>query len=330
MKNLPAPWSPTCRRRRCRGRATLSSAQGYFLYLGESYTLPENLFLAYQRTGSLYREWLSATWEDDTYSGRCPRATTSSPSTRYSHVNAFSSAMQAYLTLGSEMHLRAARNGFDMSRPRRALPPADGVRMRPSENPGGQLGNSLVSTMRAFETPCGAYGHFKITRYLLRVTKEHAMATAWNSALQHPSWGPGRSSLTVHLLLFGLQQHRQEVWYRDKWPCCSGTFPQLAADYHISTTCGLRWASTSICTLPPRCAGRQRGKYSLTQATKYPLKHGGDPGFGQPGGGVHHLPPHPALGRVRYGAFRDGKRTSEAATPALLPLSKRTWQDATA
>ena len=27
----------------------------------------------------------------------------------------------------------------------------------------------------------------------------------------------------------------KKVWYRDKWPCCSGTFPQLAADYHIST-----------------------------------------------------------------------------------------------
>ena len=32
----------------------------------------------------------------------------------YSHVNAFSSAMQAYITLGSEKHLRAAKNGFDM------------------------------------------------------------------------------------------------------------------------------------------------------------------------------------------------------------------------
>jgi len=30
----------------------------------------------------------------------------------------------------------------------------------------GQLGNSLVSTHASFETPCGAYGHFKITRYL--------------------------------------------------------------------------------------------------------------------------------------------------------------------
>ena len=32
----------------------------------------------------------------------------------YSHVNSLSSAMQAYLTVGSEKHLHAAKNGFDM------------------------------------------------------------------------------------------------------------------------------------------------------------------------------------------------------------------------
>jgi uncharacterized protein len=34
----------------------------------------------------------------------------------YSHVNAFSSAMQAYLVLGSEKHLHAAQNGFEFLR----------------------------------------------------------------------------------------------------------------------------------------------------------------------------------------------------------------------
>ena len=34
------------------------------------------------------------------------------------------------------------------------------------------LDASLGTTHASFETPCGAYGHFKITRYLLRVTKD--------------------------------------------------------------------------------------------------------------------------------------------------------------
>jgi len=36
----------------------------------------------------------------------------------------------------------------------------------------GALYASLSSTHRGFETPCGSYAHFKLTRYLLRVTRE--------------------------------------------------------------------------------------------------------------------------------------------------------------
>ena len=31
---------------------------------------------------------------------------------------------------------------------------------------------SLTNTHASFETPCGAYAHFKLTRYLLRVTRD--------------------------------------------------------------------------------------------------------------------------------------------------------------
>ena len=36
-------------------------------------------------------------------------------------MNAFSSAMQAYITLGSEKHLRAAKNGFEMLQTTKSL-----------------------------------------------------------------------------------------------------------------------------------------------------------------------------------------------------------------
>ena len=36
----------------------------------------------------------------------------------------------------------------------------------------GALGDSLTRTHSSFETPCGAYAMFKITRYLLRVTRD--------------------------------------------------------------------------------------------------------------------------------------------------------------
>ena len=81
----------------------------------ESYTISENLFLAYQRgAGEQYRalgiQYLHDQYYDPLAEGRDNLAGRHA----YSHVNSLCSAMQAYLTLGSEKHLRAARNGFDL------------------------------------------------------------------------------------------------------------------------------------------------------------------------------------------------------------------------
>ena len=103
----------------------------------ESYTLPENLFLAYQRSGKVfYRDMAKRYLEDDTYFGPLSQGNNVLPFEHaYSHVNAFSSAMQAYLTLGSEMHLRAAKNGFSMLETTQSFATGDGVRTRPLESP---------------------------------------------------------------------------------------------------------------------------------------------------------------------------------------------------
>ena len=159
----------------------------------ETYTLPENLFLAYQRSGKpLYLEMAKKFLEDDTYFDPLAEGNNVLPVEHaYSHVNAFSSAMQAYLTLGSEKHLRAAKNGFDMLQKN---PEFCDRRVGPNEafgEPGvGQLGDSLATSHASFETPCGAYGHFKITRYLLRTTKDARYSTAGAHPLLPWSWRP--------------------------------------------------------------------------------------------------------------------------------------------
>jgi len=81
----------------------------------ESYTMPENLFLAYHRgAGDQYRataiQYLNDTFYDRLAQGQNDLAGRHA----YSHVNCLSSAMQAYLTQGDEKYLRAAKNGFDM------------------------------------------------------------------------------------------------------------------------------------------------------------------------------------------------------------------------
>ena len=205
----------------------------------ETYTLPENLFLAYQRSGkALYLEMARNFLEDDTYFNPLAEGNNVLPFEHaYSHVNAFSSAMQAYLTLGSEKHLRAAKNGFEMLQKTQSFATGGWGPNESFGEPGvGQLGDSLSQTHASFETPCGAYGHFKITRYLLRSTKDASYGDSMERVLFNTILGawPIQADGTSFYYSDYANTGRK-AWYKDKWPCCSGTFPQLAADYHIST-----------------------------------------------------------------------------------------------
>jgi DUF1680 family protein len=242
----------------------------------ETYTLPENLFLAYQRSGkTFYRDMGKQYLEDDTYFNPLAQGNNVLPFEHaYSHVNALSSAMQAYITLGSEKHLQAAKNGFHMLLTTQSFAtggwgPNEGF----GEPETGQLGNSLAQTHASFETPCGAYGHFKITRYLLRVTKDSKYGDSMERVLYNtilgawPIQGDGTSFYYSDYATTG-----KKVWYGQKWPCCSGTFPQLAADYHISTYLRSNDGVYVNLFTPSRVQWADgRARCGLKQETKYPF-----------------------------------------------------------
>jgi len=242
----------------------------------ETYTLPENLFLAYQRSGnSFYRDMAKQYLEDDTYFNPLAEGNNVLPFEHaYSHVNAFSSAMQAYITLGSEKHLRAAKNGFDMLVKTESFVTGGWGPDEAFGEPGrGQLGDSLSSTHASFETPCGAYGHFKITRYLLRVTRDSQYGDSMERVLYNTilgAWPIQPDGTTFYYSDYAKTGNK--VWYGQKWPCCSGTFPQLAADYHISAY--LRGADGVYVNLftPSKLTWSENGvRRGLKQETKYPF-----------------------------------------------------------
>jgi len=242
----------------------------------ETYTLPENLFLAYQRSGkAFYRDLAKRYLEDDTYFGPLSQGNNVLPFEHaYSHVNAFSSAMQAYITLGSQMHLQAASNGFEMLVKTQSFASGGWGPDEAFGEPGtGQLGNSLAHSHASFETPCGAYGHFKITRYLLRVTKDAQYGDSMERVLYNtilgawPIQADGTSFYYSDYANTG-----KKVYYGQKWPCCSGTFPQLAADYHISTYLRSRDGVYVNLFTPSRVQWKDgSGHYGLKQETKYPF-----------------------------------------------------------
>ena len=242
----------------------------------ETYTLPENLFLAYQRSGKpLYLDMAKKFLEDDTYFNPLAEGNNVLPFEHaYSHVNAFSSAMQAYITLGSEKHLRAAKNGFQMLQNTQSFATGGWGPNEAFGEPGvGQLGDSLSQTHASFETPCGAYGHFKITRYLLRVTKDPAYGDSMERVLYNTILGAWPIQADGTSFYYSDYAHTgKKVWYKDKWPCCSGTFPQLAADYHVSTYLRSRDGVYVNLFTPSSVHWTNGGtKLQLTQITRYPF-----------------------------------------------------------
>ncbi len=240
----------------------------------ETYTLPENFFLAYQRSGDKrYRELAERFIYHEFYDALAANQNSFPGKHAYSHVNTLSSAMQAYLVLGDEKYLRAATNGLRMVQEQSYATGGWG----PDEAfvvPGkGLLAASLGKTRSSFETPCGAYGQFKITRYLLRVTRDSRFGDSMEQVLYNTVAGakPILPDGTTFYYSDYNSDAAKKVYYKDKWPCCSGTFPQLTADYGISSYFPAADGVYVNLFLPSKVTWMQNGaRCSLTQQTSYP------------------------------------------------------------
>jgi hypothetical protein len=264
-------------------RKALSRAEQYALpqkdeayCWDETYTLPENLFLAYRRgAGSRYHDLAIRFLEDDQYFGPLAEGQNVLPGEHaYSHVNAFSSAMQAYLVLGSEKHLHAAKNGFEFLRTTQSFATGGWGPDESFRKPGsGEIGESLKSSHAGFETPCGAYGHFKITRYLLRVTRDSRYGDSMERVLYNTILGAKPLKEDGSSFYYSDYNNRfaNKGYHRDKWPCCSGTFPQITADYGISSYFHDREGVYVNLYTPSRVSwSRGDARIKLTQHTSYP------------------------------------------------------------
>ena len=99
-----------------------------------------------------------------------------------------------------------------------------------------EIAKSLATTHNHFETPCGSYAHMKLTRYLVRATRDG-----------HYGDSMERVMLNTVLGVLPLQNDGRSFYHSDYnyvakktysnviWPCCSGTLPQVAADYGINS-----------------------------------------------------------------------------------------------
>ena len=242
----------------------------------ESYTMPENLFLAWQSgAGRRYYDLAQRYLDDKTWFDPLSRnENVLAGRHAYSYVNSLNSAMMAWLAAGSEKHLRAARNGFAMVAEQSFATGGWGPDEMLRAPRSGDLYASLTKTHNSFETPCGSYAHFKLTRYLLRVTRDAQYGDSMERMMYNTVLGARPLEENGHAFYYSdYNLDGRRVYHRDRWPCCSGTLPQVAADYRINIYFRAPSAVYVNLYLPStlRFAG-SGGAMSLTQESDYPFE----------------------------------------------------------
>jgi hypothetical protein len=240
----------------------------------ESYTLPENMFLAAQRgAGRRYFDLGLKYLDDETWFDPLSRNEhVLNGRHAYSYVNSLCSAMMAYFAAGSEKHLRAARNAFAMLQAQSYATGGWGPDELLRGPDSDALYDSLRNTHHHFETPCGSYAHFKLTRYLLRATGDSRYGDSMERVMYNtvlgalPLQADGRN-----FYYSDYNFNAQRVYKQAHWACCAGTLPQVAADYRINLY--LRGPRSVYVNLyvPSTLRWEEDGaELSLTQTGDYP------------------------------------------------------------
>jgi len=238
----------------------------------ESYTLPESQFFAWHLTGDdLYRALAIRFLYDDFFSALARGENVLPGKHAYSHVNALSSAAQAHLSLNTVMHLDAARQGFAMIDAQSYATGGWGPDEHFIEPGSDALGASLDGT-RSFETPCGGYAHIKLTRYLLRITRDARYGDSMERLIYNTVLGALPLQPDGRAFYYSdYSRHARKGFHWDRWPCCSGTLPLVAADYAISL-CFTDLHGLYVNLYAPAQVAWQRGGIAcrLTMTTDYP------------------------------------------------------------
>ena len=248
-------------------------AEGYTW--DESYTISENLFLAYQRgAGGRYRQLGIQYLDDENYYDRLADGRDVLAGRHaYSYVNSLCSAMQAYLTLGSAKHLRAASNAFEMLKAQSFATGGWGPDEQLRAPGSGDVAASLTNTHNSFETPCGSYAHFKLARYLLRVTGDSQYGDSMERVMYNTVLGAKpllADGSTFYYSDYNFQARK--VFTKPRWPCCAGTLPQVAADYRINTYfCDSRGLYVNLYIPSTVRWAHDSAQVSLTQKSQYPF-----------------------------------------------------------
>jgi hypothetical protein len=297
----------------------------------ESYTMPENLFLASQRgAGRRYYDLAQQYLLNDGWFDPLSRNENVLHGRHaYSHVNSLSSAIMAYIVAGSQKHLRAAQNAFTMLHQQSYATGGWGPdeKLRAPGSP--DFYNSLTNTHHSFETPCGSYAHFKLTRYLLRVTGDARYGDSMERVMYNTVLGAKPLQENGDNFYYSDYNYNAKRVYHEpgRWACCSGTLPQVATDYRINVYFRAPKAVYVNLYVPSTLRWTEDGAaLSLTQQGEYP--HEDHVTFTVTTSRPTDRTLHFRIPEWAEGSSLsvNGKRQSGAVTPGQFAAIRRDWK----
>ncbi len=205
----------------------------------ESFTLPENLLKASDDVpaNAGIRRMGDAYLDDTTFFVPLSRGENLMADRHaYSYVNALCSAMQAWFSSGSRVHRQAAENAFAMLQAQSFATGGWGPDELLRKQGYDELLKTLTTSHNSFEAPCGSFAHAKLTRYLLRATRDGRYGDSMESVLLNTTAGILPLQADGRTFYYADYNNvAQRIYSAHRWPCCSGTYPQVVADYGINT-----------------------------------------------------------------------------------------------
>jgi DUF1680 family protein len=144
------------------------------------------------------------------------------------------------------------------------------------------LFESLSKSHHSFETPCGSYAHMKLTRYLLRVTRDGRYGDSMERVMYNTVLGAlplKADGSTFYYSDYNFKGKR--IYHQSSWACCAGTLPQVVADYGINSYFhepGAVWVNLYISSVLRWSEGSnqlelaQTGTYPLSSEVEFRLK----------------------------------------------------------
>ena len=242
----------------------------------EWYTLAENLYRAYEWTGDPEFKAFAEAWLYPAYWNKF--AETAAPENAhgvhaYSHVNTFSSAAMAYRITGDTGYLDIIRNAYDFLQDTQCYATGGYGPREIIMNPDGGIGRVLDFVASSFETGCGSWAGFKLSRYLMEFTGESRYGD-WIERLLYNGVGAALP-ITAEGWHTYYSDYRisggMRVYNWDPFTCCSGTYIQDVTEYHNLIYFKDEEALYVNLYLPSEVLWKRReGEVRLVQETQYP------------------------------------------------------------